>query len=58
MSRRNRDREQLIAAVVAAWNDLDSRDKPDLMLDHPALYSACAWLAACETVKAEGRARC
>lgn len=50
-------REQAITHVVAAWNDIDQRDKPDLMTKHPDLYWAVARLAARETVAAEMRAR-
>lgn len=53
--RRHPNREQMIAAVVAAWNQIPARDKPDLMLSHPDLYAACSWLAASETVRHEAR---
>lgn len=51
--RRHQSREELIAALVAAWNAIPSRDKPDLMTTQPDLYFACSWLAAHETVKRE-----
>lgn len=46
-------REEYIAAVVAAWNEIPSREKPDLMLTQPSLYAAVSWLAAHETVARE-----
>lgn len=53
MSRRNLDREHLIAAVVRAWDAVPSERKPDLMIAQPGLYSACAWLAAYERVRTD-----
>lgn len=53
--RRGKKREALIADVVDAWNAIDARDKPDLMLAQPDLYFAVAWLAARETVAKEMR---
>jgi len=50
---RHRSREQLIAALVDAWNAIPAADKPDLMITQPDLYFAAAWLAAHETVRRE-----
>lgn len=53
MRRSVRERDELIRDVVDAWNAVDSRDKPELMVKQPDLYFACAWLAAFETVAKE-----
>lgn len=52
--RRHKTREERIAAVVQAWEDLPNHGvEPELMTLVPDLYFAVAWLAASETVRNE-----
>jgi hypothetical protein len=57
--RRAKTREQYIAEVVKAWNNLPASNnaKVELMINYPDLYFSCAWLAAHETVRKERRWR-
>lgn len=51
--RKPQPREQLIDAVLSAFEDIDAYERPHLIAKQPDLYFALARLAAHDAIEAE-----